>query len=148
MLSGLGLLAVMSLLWGAGGGCGRASPATLRVGSNVWPGYEPLFLARDLGLFGGAPIQLLEFPSSTEVIRAYRNGAIDVAAVTADEALLLAESNPGQRIILVCDVSRGADVILARPAATSMSDLRGRRIGERECRCGPTGARRQKQIAS
>lgn len=109
-------------------GCHRHS-APLRVGANVWPGYEPLFLAKSLGFYGDEPIQLLSFLSSTEVLRAYRNRAIDVAAVTADEALLLAESMPDQRIILVCDVSHGADVILAKPGFSTFTDLRGRRIG-------------------
>lgn len=109
-------------------GCDKPAPP-LRVGASVWPGYEPLFLARDLGYYGGQPVQLLSFFSNTEVMRAYRNGAIDVAAVTADEALLLAETLPDQRILLVCDVSHGADVILAKPQFPSLADLKGRRIG-------------------
>jgi NitT/TauT family transport system substrate-binding protein len=88
-----------------------------------------MFLAESLGFYGDEPIQLLSFLSSTEVIRAYRNRAIDVAAVTADEALLLVETMPDQRIILVCDVSHGADVILTKPGFPTFMDLRGRRIG-------------------
>ena len=109
-------------------GCDKPAPP-LRVGANIWPGYEPLFLARDLGYYGGQPVQLLSFLSTTEVIRAYRNGALDVAAVTADEALMLAETLPDQRILLVCDFSLGADVILAKPQFPSLPDLKGRRIG-------------------
>ena len=109
-------------------GCDKPAPP-LRVGANRWLGYEPLFLARDRGYYGGQPVQLLSFLSTTEVIRAYRNGALDVAAVTADEALLLAETLPDQRILLVCDFSLGADVILAKPQFPSLPDLKGRRIG-------------------
>jgi NitT/TauT family transport system substrate-binding protein len=101
----------------------------LRVGLNVWPGHEPFLLARSLGYYDGQPIRLVDFPSSVEVIRAYRNGAIDAAALTADEALLVAESQPNQRIVLVIDFSKGADAILARPPFASMTDLKGRRIG-------------------
>lgn len=67
----------------------------LRVGANVWPGYEPLFLAESLGYYNGQNIEIITFPSSAEVMRAYRNQAIDVAAVTADEALQISETLPG-----------------------------------------------------
>lgn len=102
----------------------------LRVGANAWPGYEPMFLARSLGCYEGHPIQLLVFPSTVEIIRAYRNGLIDVAAVTLDEALLISQTQPSQhRIVLACDGSHGADVILARPQFPTLHDLQGRRVG-------------------
>lgn len=72
---------------------------------------------------------MIHFPSATEVIRAYRNRVIDVAAVTADEALLVAETQPEQRIILVLDFSKGADAIIANPAFPTMKDLKGKRVG-------------------
>jgi NitT/TauT family transport system substrate-binding protein len=108
--------------------CARPAPP-LRVGANVWPGYEPLFLAKDLGLHRGHAIQLIEFSSATEVIRAYRDGLLDVAAVTGDEALLASQRRSGDRIVLVCDVSAGGDVLLARPGIASLPELRGKRVG-------------------
>lgn len=110
------------------GGCG-APEEPLRVGTNEWVGYQPLFLARSLGLLDDSEVRLVAFPSAREVLRAYRFGALDVAALTADEALLLAETVPGQRVFLVCDFSRGADAILGRPGIGSLADLRGRRVG-------------------
>lgn len=101
---------------------------TLRVGTNDFAGYELLYLARDMGFYGKARIELLEFPSTTEVLRAYRNGAIDVAAVTADEALLASDDEEAHAI-LVLDTSAGADAIYARPEFDSMRSLRGHRIG-------------------
>ncbi|MBF0237703.1 MAG: ABC transporter substrate-binding protein, partial [SAR324 cluster bacterium] len=121
------LIAGELLIWGLLQYWKPAAP--LRLGSNLWPGYELLYLAQNLGYYEGQPIQLKTFPSTSEVIRAYRNGAIDVAAVTADEALLIADTLPNQRIILVCDFSKGADALLAQPQFQSMSDLRGKRIG-------------------
>jgi NitT/TauT family transport system substrate-binding protein len=109
--------------------CAREPDLPLRVGANVWPGYEGLFLARSLGYYRDTPIQLIDFPSAREVIRALRDGAIEMGAVTADEVLLLAESSQNPRVILVMDFSNGADVILARPPIKTMSDLKGRRVG-------------------
>ncbi len=120
------LFAALSL---AVSGCGRQEDR-LRVGANVWPGYEPMFLARSLGYYDGHPIQLVGFSSAAEVIRAYRNGLIEVAALTADEVLLVAETQPLEhRIVLVCDASRGADVLLAKPEFETVAQLKGRRVG-------------------
>ena len=57
-------------------GCG-AQETALRIGTNVWIGGEPLYLARELGRFDPAAVQLVEYPSASEVMRAFRNQAID-----------------------------------------------------------------------
>jgi NitT/TauT family transport system substrate-binding protein len=49
--------------------------------------------------------------------------------VTLDEALLLTEDVADIRVMMVADVSNGADVILAKPEFGSMKDLKGHRIG-------------------
>ena len=109
-------------------GCGGYRPP-LRVGIVGWLGCQPLHLAQELGYFTGQDIEIVTLNSTTEIVRAYRNQAIDVVAVTADEALALAAETPDQHAILVCDYSRGADRILARPPLASMPELRGKRIG-------------------
>jgi NitT/TauT family transport system substrate-binding protein len=101
----------------------------LKLGSNLWPGYEPLYLARELGYYANSIIQLVSYPAITEVSRAFRNGDLDIAALTLDETLVLAETNPEVRVILVTDVSNGADVIMAKPGIHSLKDLKGKRIG-------------------
>jgi NitT/TauT family transport system substrate-binding protein len=89
------------------GSCMQTAPPPLRVGANVWPGYESLYLARDLGYYDNSSIQLVDYPSATEVSRALRNGHLEVAALTLDETLALAETNPDIRVVLVTDVSAG-----------------------------------------
>jgi len=108
--------------------CGTM-PQTLRVGTNIWPGYEPLYLAKSLGYLHDTGVELVHLPSATEVIRAYRNRVIDVAALTLDEVLLASENLATQHIILVCDFSQGADAVIATPPIRSMQSLRGKRIG-------------------
>ncbi|MDQ6966158.1 MAG: hypothetical protein Q9M23_04455, partial [Mariprofundaceae bacterium] len=67
--------------------CTPAPKPDLRIGTNIWPGYEPLYLARSLGLFKDTGISLIEYPSSTETMRALRHGSIEAGALTLDEAL-------------------------------------------------------------
>ncbi len=100
----------------------------VRLGFFTWPGYEPLALAADLGFYE-RPVRIVDYSSATQVLRAFRNTDIELGALTLDEVLLLAEDVPEVRIVLVLDVSHGADVILGRPGFARFEDLRGRRVG-------------------
>lgn len=110
-------------------GCSKPPDNPLRMGSTLWPGFEAFYIARERGLWHDDQVRLLEYASTSELIRAFRTGTIDAGLVTLDEALLLAEDVPNIRIVLVTDVSNGADVILAKPAYHSVQDLKGHRIG-------------------
>ena len=103
--------------------------APLKIGTSVWPGYEPLFLARDLGYYENSPVRLVEYTSATQVIRAYRNSAIQAAVLTLDEVLLLVEDGLDPRVVLVMDISHGGDVIIAKPEIKSLSEIRGHKVG-------------------
>ncbi|MGD9164793.1 MAG: ABC transporter substrate-binding protein [Chromatiales bacterium] len=109
--------------------CGQPKQVPMRIGTNVWPGYEPLYLARELNEYDDNEVRLIELPNASEVIRAYRNGVLDAAAVTLDEALLLAQYHPDFSILLIMDYSHGGDVILARPPIDSLEGIRGKRVG-------------------
>jgi len=109
--------------------CTQPDPAPLRVGILVWPGYEMAFLARDRGFYEGHPIELVEFHSPALSLDAYNNRSIDLMALTTHYALQLAARDPSQRIILLTNISHGADVLLARPEIGAISELAGLRIG-------------------
>jgi len=109
-------------------GCTTEPEKPLRVGTNLWPGYELLYLARDLDYFEKSPIRLVELSSATDVLRAFRNGILDVAALTLDETLTLLQTEPDLRVILVLDISNGADALLAKPSIKDIFALKGHRI--------------------
>ena len=103
--------------------------ASLRIGSNRWPGYAPLYLADERGALQQARVQLIEYPHTTGVIRAFENGLLDGALLTLDEALRLAAEGIDLQLLLVADVSAGADALYAAPHIRTLQDLRGQRIG-------------------
>jgi NitT/TauT family transport system substrate-binding protein len=121
-----GLACALVLL--AVSGCMRQPEAALRIGTNVWIGSEPLYLARELGRLDAAAVQLVEYPSASEVLRAYRNQAIDGMVISLDELFGLAVDGLEPRIVLVVDVSNGADVVVGRPGMRSMRDLEGKPV--------------------
>ena len=109
-------------------GCIREPEPALRIGTNVWIGSEPLYLARELGHLDPKAVQLVEYPSASEVMRAYRNQAIDGMVISLDELFSLAADGLQPRAILVVDVSHGADAVVGRRGMRSMKDLQGRPV--------------------
>lgn len=110
-------------------GCSDESAPPLRVGTNVWPGYEPLYLAREMGYLKDGDVHLVEYSNSSQVIQAFRNGLVDAAGLTLDEVLLLAERGETPTIVLVMDISNGGDAIIGQPNVTLLSDIKGKRVG-------------------
>jgi len=110
------------------GSCFRQPETALRIGTNVWIGSEPLYLARELGRFDPAAVQLVEYPSASEVLRAFRNQAIDGMVISLDELFGLATEGFQPRIILIVDVSHGADVVVGRGGMKTMHDLKGKSV--------------------
>ena len=102
---------------------------TLRIGANRWLGYGPLYLADDLHWMTPSGFRLVEYPHTTGVLRGYRNGLLDAALLTLDEALILQSSGQPVQILLVADVSAGADVLFANAHIQQLEQLRGQRIG-------------------
>jgi NitT/TauT family transport system substrate-binding protein len=109
--------------------CSEQKATPIRLGTNVWLGYEPLYLARELAYFDEKTVKLVDFLSASEAIRAFKNKSIDAAALTLDEAMLLLEHNIPVKIILVHDISDGGDVIMGSPEIRSFEDIVGKRVG-------------------
>ena len=122
-----GVLAGVALLL-ALAGCMREPQAALRIGTNVWIGSEPLYLARELGRLDPQAVQLVEYPSASEVLRAFRNQAIDGMVISLDELFGLAVDGLQPRVVVVVDVSHGADVVVGRPGMRTMRDLAGKSV--------------------
>lgn len=108
--------------------CVPAPLKPLRIGTHVWPGYEPLFLARELGYYGNTPIKLVEYPS-LDPNAPYRNGEIEMIATPMTGLLILAQTNPEVRALLIMDISQGADAIVAKPEIGNLQSLKGRKVG-------------------
>lgn len=114
-------------------GCARHDPAPpLVIGINSWPGYEFARLAREKGFYDaeGVDVKLVEFPSLSDVRRAYERGQLDGMFSTVVE-VLQARQLPERKpvITLVTDYSDGADVVLAQQEIGDLAGLRGRRVG-------------------
>lgn len=105
------------------------SDQTITIATHMWPGYEPLSLASDLGWLDKQLVKLIETDSATDSIKLLEAGKIDGAGLTLDEVLRIRATGMPLSILLVCDISAGADMLLVRPEIKQLSELKGKRIG-------------------
>lgn len=108
-------------------GCFSPTPP-LRLGSIVFSGYEPVFLARTLGLLPPEKVRLVELLSNTDTLRALAARQLEAAQLTLDEFLTARAAGLDLRVVAVLDLSRGADAVVARPGLSNPQDFKGRRV--------------------
>jgi NitT/TauT family transport system substrate-binding protein len=120
-----GALAAVPLL----PGCGWLFDKPITLAVHVWVGYESLFLARDKGWLDVKQVQLLETRSAVESLKALAEGRVQGAALTLDEMLSARASGLPLSLVMVFDISLGADTLLVRPDIKTLAALKGRRLG-------------------
>ena len=126
MLGAASALGLGSLGLGTIVGCDLLMPERpVTVAAHVWPGYEPLFMAAREGWCDAARARLLETGSASESLQALTEGRVDGAALTLDEVLRARASGLALSVVLVFDVSAGADKVLTRPAIRTLAELKG-----------------------
>jgi NitT/TauT family transport system substrate-binding protein len=99
----------------------------MRVGCIVFPGYETLALARELGLLDAQKVRLIELQANTDTLRALAADQLEAAGLTLDELITARADGVDLRAVLVFDVSEGADVVLAKGPVT-LQTLQGKRV--------------------
>lgn len=131
------LLALLGagMLWGVLPGC-RGKSAPLAVAAHLWPGYEFMFLAQREGWLAADQVTLRETQSASDSMKALADGAVDAAALTLDEVLRARAGGTALSVVLVFDISAGADVVLARPPIRELKQIKGKRIGVEQSALG------------
>lgn len=108
--------------------CNNEIAVPIRVGTNLWIGYEPLYIAKSKAFFTEDEVALIELPSASDVIKAFKSGLLDAAALTLDESFLLLQEGYDVKILLVLDISNGGDVLISKPEISSIEELKGKKV--------------------
>ena len=132
----LSVFVCLIFLFGLLHACSGENQQPIRIASNVWPGYEMIFLAREKGFFNEKNIRLVEVPSATVCIQALEAGNVEGAMLTLDEVLTARATGLDLVIVAVLDVSLGADVLLVKPDIKNLAQLKGKRIGVEQSAVG------------
>lgn len=115
----------------AAAGCNRSSREPIKFATNPWPGYDPLYIARDKGYFEevGLDVTLVDLTSLGASRRAFERGQVDGCGATLVEILLAADqSGIRPQIAAVVDYSNGADVLMGAASMSGPVALRERRV--------------------
>ncbi len=110
-------------------GCEWLADKPITIAAYVWPGYEPIFLAQSEGWLDPQRVHLVETTSDTNSLTALAEGKVDGAALTLDEVLRARAQGLPLSVVMIFDLSAGADMVVARSSIKTLADLKGRRIG-------------------
>ncbi|RDH86002.1 MAG: hypothetical protein DIZ80_00580 [endosymbiont of Galathealinum brachiosum] len=104
---------------------------TIHIGLNDWTGYDPLRIAEHKGFFlkHGVNVKVDRFKSAEDEMQAMREGRLQGAGFTLDEAVNLHQSGYPLKAVLVVDFSMGGDMIIGQESIERIDQIKGKRIG-------------------
>jgi len=85
----------------------------LKIATHQWLGYQSLPLALDQGWIDSNQVKLVNTMSASDSMQEILSGKVDAATLTLDEAIQLKAKGLDISVVMVFDVSSGADMIIA-----------------------------------
>jgi len=123
-LAGLALATAVASTFAAG-------PATMKIGTVIWIGYGPFYVADALDLYKkyNLKVSLQVFTDPALIPPALAAGAIDGAMLTYDQVVGQVAGGQAQKVVMPIDYSNGGDAIVATKAISKVSEFKGKKIG-------------------
>ena len=101
----------------------------ITIGMVTFPGYAPLYLAKEKSLFADVDVTLIRIESIGDLRAAMNSGKVDMYAATYDIYQNMQGSAPPGIGFLAIDESHGADGLVVKDGINSMADLKGKTVG-------------------
>ncbi|MDP3539990.1 MAG: hypothetical protein Q8S26_14950 [Azonexus sp.] len=102
--------------------CESLADKPVSIASHVWVGYEPMFLARSEGWLDEKQVRIFETTAATESMRALAEGKVEGAALTLDEVFKARQEGQNLTVVMIYNISVGADMLLARAGIASLAE--------------------------
>ncbi|MFM2157910.1 MAG: hypothetical protein RLZZ124_384 [Cyanobacteriota bacterium] len=108
--------------------------APVRIGYSAWPGWFPLQVSEEKGLFkqAGVPVTLQWFDGYLDSINALNAGQLDCNSQTLGDTISSIAGGADLQVVLTNDYSTGNDQIIAAPGIKSVADLKGKKVAAEE----------------
>jgi len=107
-----------------------SATTTVNVGTVVWIGYAPFYVADALDTFKkyGVKVNMVNFADNSTMPGAVQGGSIDGAMLTYDQVIGAAAKGWALKVVLPIDYSDGGDAIVAKKLVKSIKDIKGMKV--------------------
>jgi NitT/TauT family transport system substrate-binding protein len=127
----------LSTIAATAGSASAAKPSgpTMTIGYSAWPGWFPLAVAEQAGIFkqAGLDVKLKYFADYTSSLDAMSAGRLDANAQTLNDTMASVAAGSKQSIVVVGDNSAGNDAIICdQSVGNDIKDLKGKTIAAEE----------------
>jgi NitT/TauT family transport system substrate-binding protein len=104
---------------------------TIKIGTVVWIGYGPYYVAEALDLYkkSGVKVELQVFTDPALIPPAIESGAVAGGMLTYDQVIGVVAKGSTQRVVAPIDYSNGGDAIVATKDITRVSQFKGKKVG-------------------
>ncbi len=108
-----------------------AGPTTMKIGTVVWIGYGPFYVAEALDLYKkhNMKVTLQVFTDPALIPSAIASGAVDGGMLTYDQVVGQVAAGQKQKVVMPIDYSNGGDAIVADKTITKIADFKGKKVG-------------------
>ena len=105
--------------------------STMNIGTVVWIGYGPFYVAAAKGFFKkyGLDAKLQNFNDPALIPSAIASKAVDGGMLTYDQVIGSDAKGLHLQVVMPIDYSNGADAIVAKTDITKISQFKGQKIG-------------------
>ena len=103
----------------------------IKVGTVVWIGYGPFYVAEALDLYkkSGHKVTLQVFSDPALIPPAIEGGSVDAGHLTYDQVIGVVAKGSTQRVVMPIDYSAGGDAIVATKDITKVTQFKGKKVG-------------------
>ncbi len=103
----------------------------MNIGTVVWIGYGPFYVAEALDLYKkyNLKVSLQVFSDPSLIPSALASGAIDGAMLTYDQVVGQVARGQPQKVVMPIDYSNGGDAIVTNSSIMTVADFKGKKIG-------------------
>lgn len=124
----IGLISIIILLIVSYSAIKKNPLPKVTIAMVTFPGYAPLYVAKEKGFFEGVDVELRRIESIGDIRAAMYSGDVNMYAATYDIFQSTKEVAPIGTGFLVIDESHGADGLATTADIKSIKDLRGKKV--------------------
>ncbi len=108
-----------------------AGPTPMKIGTVVWIGYGPFYVADALDLYKkyNLKVSLQVFSDPALIPAAMASGAVDGGMLTYDQVVGQVAAGQMQKVVMPIDYSNGGDAIVADKTISKVADFKGKKVG-------------------